>query len=176
MVRGFDATGRPNLSPSDMKKGTRAAVAWKHFEKRLRKKELAIQERAQLLDLARSAFASPVISGVVAYGIVSVVEKLFEKTQTTAPAGQPTPQQNELRALLKGLSQFLPTNWNPIGGAVTSTEAVSALAGIDFIALKGAIIIYIASGGNLAGLLASGSNLLSTLPGVLKGVGLAAAP
>lgn len=153
-------------------------------------KKLGSQEH--WFDLAKTALTSPVIAGVASYGAVMAAEQLsnliFQFPLTSSAPAMPkteTAQAKSTQNILNILAQSLPPGLGDIfafgsqqtfkliygqPGQISGQlgEFVKTAGGInpfnlDFVALKAVILLYIASGGNLAGLLTSGGGLISSL-------------
>jgi hypothetical protein len=202
-----------NLTREHQLAGAHASKLARRTELRLRKKALAIEERAELFSLVKSAMQSPVMAGVAAYFIVDAVQSASASYLASQQSGfgtgpNATGQAGALSSQIAALSASVgtPNAGNvpgtpgnvlsgflsffsglqkmnaqvesnvagAVSGAAGSTlsaieSAAGALGGLltgDFDALKLAIILYVASGGNLAGLLTSAGGLLS---GIVKG-------
>lgn len=156
------------------------------------KKMAKLTEHEKWIPLAQTALSSPVIAGTAAFFLVSAVEKLQSSIQsaqqTTStppnPANQPVGYGTPIQPLVQLENFFASITFGlvkPIGtpnqvkmGAAGAIETglqnnpINALAAFfggnfDYTALKAAILLYIASGGNLAGLLSSTGGILSSL-------------
>ena len=152
-------TAAEGMRGANASKAVRSLKKHFHYEKALKKLGIEGATAAELIKVLQVALSSPVISGTIAYGAVAIVENLVKQSSPSQQQQQSTQTTNDL---LKTLANLLPTNWNPLQALASGANALGDL-GIDFIALKTAIILYIASGGNLAGLLTSSGNVLSTL-------------
>lgn len=159
--------------PFDSASATEAAVRSvknRNTSLKLGRKALRLEEKKQWLQLLQNALASPVLSGVAAYFIVDIVEKAVVALSTpSSTTTQKTPQQQALSSFWGNFQKVFGTEmnvfFNQFGlGAIASGTTNSLFAGtLDYTALKAVILVYIASGGNLAGLLSSGGNIISNL-------------
>lgn len=111
--------------------------------------------------------SSPVVAGVAMYLLLMGLERLTDaafsqKTPNTNPQLQN--QVNVLTQLISFVSNALP--FGQLFG-FTNTVAQAATSGnpfkTDFTVLKAAVAIYITTGGNIAGLLGTATNLFSGL-------------
>jgi len=149
----------------DSEQGKRASVIAnkaKRAELRLRKKALNIEQEAQFMRLLEAGMKSPVIAGTIAFFVVSAVEAGTNVVKGLN--GEDT--STDKKATGKNLITWIEGNFNPLAG---TENLITALQGLDFTALKAAIIAYIASGGNLAGLLTS---VGGTATSVISALGL----
>jgi hypothetical protein len=170
--------GKHKFTAEESHRGASASVQVRKADVKLGKAKLSMQERLAWLELAKAAIAQPVISGSLAYFAVGAVEGIINtaKNATTTPA----PQQS-----LGSLLSSLLSGWNPISGIagpgsdlnnIVTGDLGTLLAAADLEALKVAIILYIATGGNLVGLLQSSGGAFSglmtkILPAVAAAVG-----
>jgi len=154
------------FTPSETRLGVESSKAVRslkkkyQYEKTIKKLGLKGITEEGVFKLLTAAVSSPVLAGVIAFGAVVAVEKLIPPPVNSGSSGQ-TQTSN---AILQTIESFIPgfNTWNPIQGVLSGAQAITDL-GLDFLALKTAIILYIASGGNLAGLLTSGGGLVSNL-------------
>jgi hypothetical protein len=170
-----------------------------NYAKKLQK--LALDEK--WFDLARGVLASPVAAGTVSYLAVLAIEQISKKiaaaemtlaTPPGSPPATPPAPPSILQSLEKDLSGLLTGAITGTGSVVSSISGTSqailgalsgpmggllqiALSGTatDLTALKIAILLYIASGGNLAGLLSSSSSAFSSIASAIGGIAPVAA-
>lgn len=153
----------------------------KRADKDLAKLKLAGLTESNVMDLLKGALTQPVIVGLIGYATVNQMPTLFSaigksssSSSTTGTAGS------------SGTSTVLNVTGNPIidffsglvsslltGGKATTTGNVGGtgiggtgigyniVSDIEIAALKGALLLYIASGGNLAGVLTAAGGPLS---------------
>ena len=167
----------PNPKPISQADALRGSKLAKKAKKELRKmmsRELDIKDRQMWVDLVRSAAANPAVAGTVMYFVVLGVEgAMHAYAQANSPAQKAAAAANKdyLGAILDA---FLSGFWLSFGHSTGVADVVTAgqsinrsiddiLKGLDLAALKLALILYIASGGNLAGILQSGGSLLTDL-------------
>jgi hypothetical protein len=141
-----------------------------------RKKLAKLEEKKELISLLKSALASPVISGLVAYDIVLLQEKLMSQV----PQGSGGTNSPSTASSSNPIASFLETFAKDflVGTGILTQSTVNTISSLtstpyalDFTALKTVILVYIASGGNLPGILQSSSSLLTT---ALQGIGIGA--
>ena len=167
-----------------------ASVKVRRTQLRLQKKALQIQSAAQQGELLKTALQSPVLAGTMAFLGVHFLE-----TVVLAAASKPkqavgnTADQKAASLGSKSTFNFLGVLINPQtvlgqleaaiqggtgslaqGGSAGGVDLASIFTRLDFEALKLVILIYIASGGNLAGLLQSASGQ-AAIGGFLSKVG-----
>lgn len=188
---------------------SKAAKKAHAFERRLKKKELAIQERAELFGLMRAGMSSPVLAGTAAFLGVHFIETLTKASvaaSDSAPSGlapgggqgpplpsgyvQPTQQVGSTKLTTSNFMYIFGHLFTGIlgqnaQGQGVAQQAISGLGtaaaadlgaifkNLDFSALKMVILIYIATGGNLAGLLASQGGISGLAEGFISKLGLA---
>lgn len=137
--------------------------------------QLKQRETAQLLGLLEKMIQSPVLAGVLAYGLVSAGEKIAaylprstaatsktSQVNTALTQAQSNPVVSAVESYANEFFKLLPGGLGQLFGATLSSQGInpsslglSSISTSEFSALKLAIIAYIASGGNLAGLLSS---------------------
>lgn len=194
-----NGNGRHVLSAEEASRGGRAGAAARRTLNQLSKKALKMEGVKISADTFKTAMTQPVLVGLLGYGIVNSFPDFFvgknpntvrPSTSTTSAGAvgpQSQPQQTNWVEWIQNLftntsstpGVFLPGSplaGNPIGQWITnvSNQAKSDVVGVvdqaEIAALKGALIIYIASGGNLAGVLSAASGPLTTvLSGLLAG-------
>lgn len=175
------------------------SVKVRRAQLRLQKKALAIQAAAASGEIIKTALQSPVMSGTIAFLGVHFLENSIKAgalaKSTPSPSGntvdqrigQTNTQPPNLGSPLAWWTWFTSliggfTPFGAQGGAALGNLASTAIGGVpnaanlfdifknlDFAALKAAILLYIASGGNLAGLLQSSGGLIG---GFIKSAGL----
>jgi hypothetical protein len=139
-----------------------------NVEKALLKLGIKGESEKLLFETIRNFVSTPVGSGILAYLAVSAIEQLVAPPKVAAqdPTKNPTVNAvyNYAQSVIGIYEKVLPLG--QLGGLLGNT--LSGNLSADFTALKIAIIVYIASGGNLAGLLSSGTNLLGSAAALAK--------
>lgn len=166
--RGSHPNSRANLGGD---KAQRASRRERRRMRKLKDRIVTVMEQKNIVELAKTAMQSPVLAGTGAFLIVSAVQSAVTASQAAGqPAHSGTPS-NPLSVFLSVFEGGLSNALGPLGGLINTGVNVATgsgnlqgiLSNLDFDALKLCILIYIASGGNLAGLLQSSSGLLGGL-------------
>lgn len=129
-------------------------------------KAMAMREAAWF-HLAGQVVSNPAVIGTALYLAVGWLEKTSQKssTQTVTTTTESGPS---IPSWLQGLVNIIPGGKQIEGDFSTiTTDLTTIAADFGWDALKAALLAYIASGGNLAGVLTSGANILSSLPDIL---------
>ena len=145
---------------------TKRALRNRRAELRAVKRQQQIEKEKNVFELVKAAMQSPVLSGVLAFFMVSGIESLQSKastisTTTVSTASTPKGIWGSFASDFEKFFNISAKNLIPGVAIIESiTSNSNTLANVDYTALKAVILVYIASGGNLAGLLASGQNFL----------------
>lgn len=163
-----------HLTQEDSRKGAAASQAVRsmkkkfHYEKMLKKLGIEGATVAEILHTFQAAMQSPIVAGTVSYLGVAGLEMLTNSYYSTTQTMQQKQANKDVSSIINLIGSALPPGLSQafsFGGTFANSAATSNNPlTVDFYALKGAILVYIATGGNLAGLLGSVS-------GFFKGTG-----
>jgi hypothetical protein len=142
-----------------------------HYAKALER----VKQEGRWIDILKSILASPVASGTLVYLIVITLEKAQQSTsapKTKISSGNiATSLGQEIQSVFGGVltggasaSAISEALTGPFGGLL---QIVVSSTSFDLTALKAAIILYIASGGNLPGILQSSSSAITSIMSTL---------
>lgn len=162
--------GNPTLTKELGRKGNKKWALNRRKLMRLRQRELDIAEREQWISLLREMFKSPVWAGGSFFLFLTAIESMISGLSGTSPQqvlsqlqSSSVGKQNPfLNAFLGYANQFFSLlQLTPVGavGETIDQAATSSNPGafISFETMKFATVLYVATGGNLAGLLNSQS-------------------
>lgn len=145
------------------------------LQKKLARMQLEGITLEQLAGVLKSVSSQPVLVGLAGYAIVNQFPQLFSsiKTTSTSTSATQTPQQVQQQGLglifsiFPQLAQLNTSVKDAVFGASVTNAVTNGINTVvnDFEigTLKAALILYIASGGNLAGVLSAASGPLSTI-------------
>lgn len=160
-----------HLTQADSIKGSVASKAVRsmkkkfHYEKMLKKLGIEGATIEQILKTFQTAMLSPVVAGSTMYLVVAGLEMLTNSYYQTQQTQKQKDFNSDVSSVLNLITASLPPGLSQAFG-FGATAATGGGTGnpltIDFYALKGVILVYIASGGNLAGLLGSVSGFLKS--------------
>lgn len=163
---------------------SRRAKRQRNREFKLRQRAMKLLENEKIYDLAKTAMQSPVLAGTGAFLLVHTIESASKSGALTSSIVKQQGQQPQQAQSWFSLFWSIFSNLAIPGTAIPGTGAAGlsisgaattltdALKNLDFSALKLVILIYIASGGNLPGLLQQSGGILTD---ALKSLGIATA-
>jgi len=148
------------LTREEQLRGNRVSNLTKKEDVRLRKKVLKLETQKAWLDIAKTALANPAVAGTLMYFAVDLLEK-FELSMLKNPTA-PTSPADIITQIQTAISNLFFTQ----GGQVSFINNLlnnSAVIQGEFAAVKAALLVYIGSGGNIAGTIASAASLVSAI-------------
>lgn len=171
-----------HLTMADTMKGANASKAVRslkkrfHFEKALKKLGIEGVTTVEIIKLLGASMTSPVVAGTGSYLLVALLEMLTNSYYASTATAQQRKMNSDVSNVINLITSSLPPGLSQAFGLGAGLSQ-SQLAGgnpltVDFYALKGVILVYIASGGNLAGLLGSVSGFLKAGAGASAASGL----
>jgi hypothetical protein len=143
-------------------KGTSTKKSALKLQKYLAK--LGIEEH--YIEAFLKGLASPVVAGVSMYLLLMLLERLTNSVYSANQSAAQQNAQNQTTNILNLITSSLPPGISQAFGFGASIGAATGSPNpfaLDFVALKAAVIIYITTGGNIAGLLGTATNLFGAL-------------
>lgn len=154
----------PQFTPETAKVARAKSGSTKRAALKLQKFLAKIGIEKEYIDAFLRGLSSPVVAGVTMYLLLMALERLTNAVYSVNKTQQQTAAQNTIQQLIQSISSGLPPvlgNVFGFGASLTTASASGNPFALDFVALKAAVIIYITTGGNLAGLVGTATNLFS---------------
>lgn len=136
-------------------KGVKSSFLTKRAELRLLKKQLSLMDKQQAVDMMKILLSSPAIQGLIAFGLIETIKI------ATAPKKPDQTLTNPLDVFKQVFGSGLENALGPLGSLILGITGVQPTGQIGWDVLEGAVVVYVATGGNLTGLIGTVGSVIS---------------